>query len=173
VKFDTRGTVITLFTALGLTIPAYIGVFLTGVPTILSPAPALTVIPVLILSYWHLDYAVVFLPALLFLLWNPQLLRGEGKVPKRTYVLFVLLATLSVVDFVASWKWGLWYQGPQFTVIVCSINIAWIGFLILAFYRCLKTTSSFRTSLFVNWMLFAWLCWYAFPWLGELLYREH
>jgi len=37
-----------------------IGVFLTGVPTILSPAPALTVIPVLILSYWHLDYAVVF-----------------------------------------------------------------------------------------------------------------
>jgi len=114
VKFDRRSTVVTLNTALGLTIPASIGAFLTGVPTVLSPAPALTVIPALILSYWHLQFAAVLLPALLFLLWNPQLLRGEGKVPKRSYVLFALLAALNVVDLVVGWKWGLQYQGRQF-----------------------------------------------------------
>jgi hypothetical protein len=169
VKLDRRGTVITLLTALGLLIPASVWLFLSGVPTIFSPFPALTVIPALMLAQWHLEYAAVLPPAVLFLLWNPQLLRAEGKILKRSYVLFALVAVLSGVDFVLSWKWGLRYQGPPYTAIVCSINIAWIGFLSLAFRRCLNKAPSFRTSLFVHWMLFAWLCWYAFPWLGELI----
>lgn len=167
--FDQRGSAITLLTALGLTIPASLGLFLSGVPTIFCPFPALTVIPALMLSSWHLEWAAVLLPVLLFLLWNPQLLRADGKIPKRTYVLFALLAVLSALYLAESWKFGLRYQGPQLTAIICSINVAWIGFLSLAFRRCLKSAPSFRTSLFVHWMLFAWLCWYAFPWLGELL----
>jgi hypothetical protein len=169
VRFTRHGTVITLLTALGLIVPAYIGSFLSGVPTVFSPLPALTVIPLLMLVEWHLDYAVVLIPVLLFLLWNPQLFREEGKIPKRSYVLFALLVVLSVVDFSVSWKWGLKYQGPPYTAIVCSINIAWLGFLALAFGRTLKMATTFRTSLFLHWMLFAWLCWYAFPWLGELI----
>jgi hypothetical protein len=169
VKFNRRGTVITLLTALGLMIPASIGLFLSGVPTIFSPLPALTVLPAFILAQWHLGYAAVLLPTLLFLMWNPQLFRGEGKIPKRTYVLFTLFVALSAVDFALSWKLGLQYQGPQYTAIVFSINVAWIGFLSLALHRCFNASSSFRTSLFVHWMLFAWLCWYAFPWLGEMI----
>jgi hypothetical protein len=169
VKLGPLGTVITLLTALALLVPAPIGVFLSGVPTVFSPFPALTVIPALMLAQWHLEYGAALLPSLLFLLWNPQLFRAEGKIPKRSYVLFALLAALSAVDFVLSWKWGLQFQGPQYTAMVCSINIAWIGFLGLAFRRCLNTTPSFRTSLFLHWMLFALLCWYAFPWLGELI----
>jgi hypothetical protein len=169
VKFNRRDATITLLSALALTIPASIGVFLTGVPTIFSPSPALTVIPVLILLQWHLEYAAVLVPTVLFLLWNPQLFRGEGKIPTRSYILFALLAILSAIDFAASWKWALRYHGPQYAVIVCSINVAWVGFLGLAFRRRFKKTPSFRTSLFLHWMLFAWLCWYAFPWLGELI----
>jgi hypothetical protein len=150
-------------------IPASIGLFLSGVPTIFSPLPALTVLPAFILAQWHLGYAAVLLPTLLFLMWNPQLFRGEGKIPKRTYVLFTLFVALSAVDFALSWKLGLQYQGPQYTAIVFSINVAWIGFLSLALHRCFNASSSFRTSLFVHWMLFAWLCWYAFPWLGEMI----
>jgi hypothetical protein len=167
VKLDRRGTVFTLLTAMGLLIPASIGLSLSGAPTIFSPFPALTFIPALLLVQWHLEYAVVLLPALLFLLWNPQLFRAEGKIPKRSYVLFGLIAALSVVDFAVSWKSGLQYHGAKYTAIVCSINVAWIGFLSFVFRRGLNTTPSFLTSLFVHWMLFAWLCWYAFPSLGE------
>jgi hypothetical protein len=164
-----RGTLITLIAALALLVPAYIGSFSSGGPTVFSPFPALTIIPAMLLAQKHLEYVAALLPSLLFLLWNSQLLRAEGKIPKRTYVLFALVAILSAVDLAFSWKWGLRYQGLPHTTIVCSINIAWIGFLGLAFRRCLNTPPSFRTSLFLHWMLFAWLCWSAFPWLGELI----
>jgi hypothetical protein len=169
VRLIQNASLITLVSALALLGPASLGLFLSGVPTVFGPFPALTVIPALMLAQWHLEYAAVFIPAVLFLVWNPQLFRAEGKIPKRSYVLFVLLAILSAVDFAISWKSGLKYQGPPFTAIVCSINIAWLGFLGLAFRRTLKASTSFQGSLFLHWMLFAWLGWYAFPWLGELI----
>jgi hypothetical protein len=163
---------ITSIAGAGLLIPAAVGLglFLPGAPTVFSPLPALTVIPALLLSDWHnLGNAAVILPMLLFFLWNLQLFRGEAKVPRRSYVLLALLAVLTAIDFVMSWKWGLQYEGPKFTVAVCSVNIAWLAFLGLAFARTRKGPTSFATSLFLHWMLFAWLGWYAFPWLGELL----
>ena len=163
---------ITSIAGAGLLIPAAVGLglFLPGAPTVLSPLPALTVIPALFLDDWHnLGNAAVILPMLLFFLWNRHLFRGEAKVPRRSYVLLALLAVLTAIDFAMSWKWALQYEGPKFTVTVCSVNIAWLGFLGLAFARTRKGTTSFGTSLFLHWMLFAWLGWYAFPWLGELL----
>jgi hypothetical protein len=164
--------VITSIAGMGLLIPAAVGLglFLPGAPTVFSPLPALTAIPALFLSDWHnLGNAAVILPMLLFFLWNLQLFRGEAKVPRRSYVLLALLAVLSAIDFVVSWKWGLQYEGSKFTVAVCSVNIALLAFLGLAFARTRKGTTSFTTSLFLHWMMFAWLGWYAFPWLGELL----
>ena len=163
---------ITSIAGASLVIPAAVGLglFLSGAPTIISPLPALTAIPALLLSDWHnLGNAVVMLPMLLFFLWNRQLFHGEAQVPRRSYVLLVVLAVLTVIDFVASWQWGLHYEGPRFTVAVCTANIAWLAFLGLAFARTYKGTTSFTSSLFLHWMLFAWLGWYAFPWLGELL----
>jgi hypothetical protein len=161
-----RGVLITLLAASLLLIPSLIGSFLSGVPTAFSPFPALTVIPALMFSP-HFTYLAALLPSFLFLLWNPQLFREEGKIPIRTYLLFVLLIGLSTMYFVLSWKWGLRYPGPQFTAIVCSINVVWVGFLGLAFRRCSEKIPSFRTSVILHWMLFAWLSWYAFPWLGD------
>src|SRR5260370_14832087 len=88
--FSQRGTIITLLAALGLAVTAYVGLFVSGVPTIFSPFPVLTVIPALLLFRPPLDYVVVGIPALLFLLWNPQLMRQEGQIPRRTYILFAL-----------------------------------------------------------------------------------
>ena len=167
-SLSQSGAAITLLAAAALLIPASLGLFLTGAPTVFCPFPMLTAIPALMLAQWHLEDAAVLLPLTLFLLWNPQLFRGEGKIPKRSYILFAVLVGLNAVDFVLSWKWGLQYEGPPYTAIVCSINIAWIGFLGLALRRWLNTSPSFRASLFFHWMLFAWLCWYAFPWLGEV-----
>jgi ABC-type xylose transport system permease subunit len=163
---------ITFIAGLGLLIPAALGLglFHLGAPTVFSPLPALTVIPALLLSDWHhLGNAAVILPMLLFFLWNFRMFRGEGKVPRRSYVLLALLAVLAAIDFVVSWRDGLQYEGPKYTVAVCSVNIVWLAFLGLAFARTIKGTTSFAASLFLHWMLFAWLCWYAFPWLGELI----
>jgi hypothetical protein len=166
---SSKPAVITFVAGLGLLIPAAIGLLPSGVPTVLSPFPALTVIPALLFSDLHLVYVAVMVPMLLFFAWNPQLFRGEARVPKRSYVLLLVASALSLFDFVISWKWGLHYQSAGYTVVVCLVNILWVGFRGFAFARSWKGTSSFRWSVFVHWMLFAWLAWYAFPWLGELI----
>ena len=163
---------ITSVAGLGLLIPAAIGLglFISDDLTVFSPYPALTTIPSLILSEGHnWGNAAVILPMLLFFLWNSQLFRGVAKVPRRSYVLMAILTVPSVISFVVNWKSGLQYEGAKFTVAVCSVNIAWLAFLGLAFARTRNGTTSFGTSLFLHWMLFAWLGWYAFPWLREPL----
>jgi len=130
--------------------------------------PVLTVIPAFFLSSAGLHGIAVAVPTIFFLLWNPQLFRGGPEVPKRTYFLFGGAILLSIAWFVASWKFGLQYQGRRFTYSMCVINALWILFLGLLFARSRKGNQSFTSSLILHWLLFAWLAWYAFPYLGEL-----
>jgi hypothetical protein len=88
----------------GLLIPAVMGLLASGVPTILCPFPALTVLPAFFLSK-----VAVGVPTLLFFLWNPGLGRGETKVPKRSYTLLAVATLLSVLYFVSGWKLGVQY----------------------------------------------------------------
>ncbi len=160
----TKRAIPTLVAGLGLLIPASIGLLGSGAPTMLCPLPALTVLPAFLLS----AKVAVAVPTLLFFAWHPGLFRGEPRVPTRSYALFVVATILSVIYFVESWKWGLEYQGSRFTHLVCIVNIACVTSLGLAFARSWKGASTFKYSLFVHWILFAWLAWYAFPYLGEL-----
>jgi hypothetical protein len=49
-----------------------------------------------------------------------------------------------------------------------SGRVAHCRLLSLIFFRSLIVAPSFRTNMFFHWILFAWLAWFAFPWLGEL-----
>jgi hypothetical protein len=160
----SKTAVATMMAGVALLIPASIGLLISGAPTILCPFPALTVIPAFLFS----RYLAVAAPMVLFFAWHPGLFRGEGIAPKRSYVLLIILILLSVVDFVTSWNWGLQYQGSHHTYGVCAVNVGWVVFLTLAFARGWKKPSSFGFSLFLHWTLFAWLAWYAFPYMGEL-----
>jgi hypothetical protein len=151
-----------------LLVPAAVGLLPTGVPGILSPFPLLTVLPAFFLADVHLFSAVVAVPMLLFFIWNPQLFRGEPKIPKRSNALLAGAGVLSVIYFVTSWEWGLHYQGAHFVIAVALLNVAWFAVLAFGFVWSWRRGSSFNTSLFWHWMLFAWLAWYAFPYLGEL-----
>jgi hypothetical protein len=153
---------ITLLTGLGLLIPASVGL-LAGVPTVFCPLPALTVLPAFFLSW-----AAAIVPTLLFFAWNQGLFRGVANIPKRSYVLLATATVLSVIWFVGGWKYGLQFQGAHYTYAVCFANIAWLVFLWAMFGRSWKRESSFKTNLLLHWILFAWLAWYAFPYLGEL-----
>jgi hypothetical protein len=159
---------LTLVCGLALLIPAWIGLFLRGFPTILCPMPALTVIPAFLLANAGLYRIAIAVPVVFFFLWNPHLLRGRAEIPKRTYFLFVTTILLSIIWFVGGWKYGLEYRGSSFTYSVCVVNALWIALLCLLFIRSWKRNSSFPSSLALHWALFVWLAWYAFPYLGEL-----
>ena len=158
----------TFSTGLALVIPASIGLLWSGYPTVMCPFPLLTVLPAFLLSRLGMPYAAVAVPSLVFFLWHPGLFRGEGEVPRRSSVLLIAAIALSVADFAGGWKYVLQYQGAEHTRAVCLVNVAWAAFLVFAFARVWKVGSSFRMSLILHWLLFAWLGWYAFPYLGEL-----
>jgi hypothetical protein len=164
----SKSGVATIIAGLGLLIPASLGLLVSNVPTILCPFPALTVVPAFLLLDFNLSRVAVAVPTMLFFVWHPRLFRGAAKVPKRSYLLLIITTLLAVADFVASWSRGLRYQGPRHTYFVCAVKIAWVGFLITAFARSWKASTTFRFSLLLHWMFFAWLAWYAFPDLGEL-----
>jgi hypothetical protein len=102
------------------------------------------------------------------LCWQSSLFRGDPKIPKHSYVLFMGSTFLDILYFIFSWRWGLEYEGAHHTSVVCAVNLIWVCLLGVAFGRASRGASSFRLNLFVYWMLFAWLGWYAFPTLGEL-----
>jgi hypothetical protein len=110
---------VTFAAAATLFVPAWLGIFSSGIPTILGPLPALTSLPALFLANPGIYWIVVGIPSAIFLLWNPQLLRGVAKIPARTFVLFVLCASLTIFYFVGSWNFGIQYQGARFTYVMC------------------------------------------------------
>jgi hypothetical protein len=165
---SARSSVLVLLAALGLLVPAFVGLGLlpgTGSPTPLAPVPALTAIPALLLD--RFAYAALLVPSLLFLAWNPQLFRSNGKIPRRSFGLFVMTTVLSILYFALGWRDAAKYWGVTYTVTVCLVNAAWATLLGLWFHKRWNVTPAFAESLLLHWMLFAWLCWYAFPWLGE------
>jgi hypothetical protein len=164
----SKSTIATITAGLGLLIPASLSLLVTGVPTTLCPFPLITILPAFFLSGQGMLKLAVAVPMLLFFAWHPGLLRGDAKIPKRPYVLLIAVTLLDIADFVTSWNWGLQYQGAHYTHVVCTGNIAWAAFLVLDFARTWKKPSSFAYSLFLHWMFFASLAWYAFPYLGEL-----
>jgi hypothetical protein len=161
-----RSRLVTFIAGVALLVPASVGLLTSGVPTLLCPFPALTVVPAFFLDPGF-AWAVI-VPALLFFAWNPRLFQGSAKIPKRSYALLGVVMVLNVIWFVLGWKYGLEYQGRKFTYSVCAVNLCWATFLGVLFAHQRKGKASFRANLLVHWLLFAWLAWYAFPYLGEL-----
>ena len=159
---------ITSVAGLFLFIPSAMGLLITGYPTTLHPFPAITVLPAFLLASLHLWMVGAVVPVVIFFAWNPGLLRGEPRIPKRSFVLVGLAIIFSIVWFWIGWKYGLEYQGPRYVWVLCIINAVWLLTLGVLFARTWKAQPSFRTNLLLHWLLFAWLAWFAFPYLGEL-----
>ena len=154
-----------------LVIPAWVGAFLTGFPSLRAPLPLLTVLPALVLVETLSPTSVQLIavvPAGAFLLWNLPLLKGASTIPFRSRVLLGICTCLTVFYFIFAWPDGAKYQGITYTVAICVVNLLWVGLLWILLRQGIRTPSFLGNILF-HWMLFAWLSWYAFPWLGELL----
>jgi hypothetical protein len=106
-------------------------------------------------------------PALLFFAWNPRLLGGQVRTPKRTYVLVAIGVAVGVVDLIGSWSYGVRWQGLEYTLLVSAKSGACLAMLCILFFRSWKGEPSFVWNLALHWVFFAWLAWFAFPYLGE------
>jgi hypothetical protein len=106
--------------------------------------------------------------ALIFVVWSFPRLRIPTKLPLRSMILFTLVATLSLVLLRTSWLDGMQHQGGYHTRLLAVCN----GILLLALL-CLLFAGLRRPSPVVNLtfhtILFSWVAWSAFPWLGELI----
>ena len=127
----------------------------------------MTVLPALLLTAAHLWVLAATIPVIFFFLWNPGLLNGETQVPARSHYLLAAAALLNLVWFLVGWGDGLHYQGVPYTHAVLAINVAWVVVLTASMLISRKK-NSFASNLIFHWFLFAWLGWFAFPYLGEL-----
>lgn len=162
-----QSCLLTVAAGLSLLIPAAVGFLHSKVPTILYPFPALTVLPALALSSLELWAVAALVPPLLFFAWNPGLLRGMGKIPKRSNWLLIAMIVFSAFWFIIGWHDGIHYQGATYVHAVAIVNVAWVALLAVAFTRYGRY-ESFVVGVALHWALFLWLAWYALPYLGEL-----
>jgi uncharacterized membrane protein len=161
----TRSGIVTCISELALLIPGSLGLLLAGFPTVLCPFPALTIIPAFLLADWNYR-AALLVPVLLFFVWNPGLFRGAAAIPRRSFGLLAVATLLSAADFAIEWKLGLAYQGSHYTYL--AIEFVLVASVWALFIRNRRSAPSFKANLVLHWILFAWLSWYALPYLGEL-----
>ncbi len=140
----------------------------SGLP-ILSPMPVVIVWPLMVLADHHLGafgaVLALAIPSLSFWAWNPGLWRGEIKTPKRSFALLLVLTVFTAWYFKASWPDGVTYQGLRYTAAICAVNAVYLTVLWIIFIITRKKCS-FKMNVLTHWMLFAWLGWCAFPYLG-------
>jgi hypothetical protein len=115
------------------------------------------------LTFWYGSYVGI---PLVFLLWQPRLLRGESRLPVRNRLLLSIGTVLSALYYASHWRQGLQHEGLSTVVCWAAVNVVLIALavgLILRAYR----RPSFAANLLSQGMLFLWLTTFAFPILGD------
>jgi hypothetical protein len=151
-----------------------------SVPSLLTPLPfpwfwlmALSVGTVRMLGYpWEwltgISYLVVSVAlAVLFCVWCRPLFSGRPTGRKRTLATVASIILLSALWFYGGWGLGLKYQDYRYTLMTALGSLAF-AILTAILVASSRRADSFAWSLTVNFLIFAWLVTYAFPYLGEL-----
>ena len=102
-----------------------------------------------------------------FLLWSSNLWKGEKDIPRRSRNLAFAIFGLSVVWFMFVGQAGVQAQGLFHVIMVQGYNVM-IASLLLLLYRLNRAEPKFGVSYTYHWLMFAWIGWCAFPWLGAV-----
>ena len=171
---------VTLLSALSICGAAYLSVA-GNVPSLWSPFSVFAAVPAMVVYDWGtavLGWSPVAKAAwsglaslpvgAAFLAWSYPLFRGRDRAPLRSLVLAGASVVLSVAFFVYAWRDGVTHQGPRHTIAMAGYNLVSIGVVFWLFRRN-RASPSFASNLAFHTILFLWLAYCAFPWLGELL----
>ncbi len=104
----------------------------------------------------------------LYLVWSCYFINTNFKISKPTVILSIILIILSVILNISSYQYGVRYQGLTHTILMYSYNLIFLLFLALV-YKANKSNPNLNNCLGYNVLLFSWLGWCAFPYLGESL----
>ena len=135
-----------------------------GVPTLSSTYP----IPLVVPALFGVPPVVIALAyGACFVLWSKQLFQSYPEIPKRSVVLFVISCVVSCLCFASGWRFGVQYQGRRY--VLWTAALAFAGAVILTLLLVWnRRAPTFAKSAAFHAMLFAWLCTYAMPYLGEM-----
>jgi hypothetical protein len=140
-------------------------------PCVLAPLNVLMLLPVFVMEPFITvslgKLVTAMLVPIVFWLWCLPVLRGCPTVPRRSYVLLLCMMAMAVSALIYGFRFGVQYQGLGYVIGVVVISIAWWSSLIVFALVALRFPSNNRNIVF-HAMLFTWLAWYAFPYLGEL-----
>lgn len=154
--------IITVTGGLLLFIPAAQG-YIFGVPQPYAPFPLPFTFAILAFGF-----GATIIPSILFFVFCHRLFTGNPKTSIYIFGIAIILGILSIVWFILSWDYGTHYQGFSHTLTVLILNcVVYLSSLFLLIWG--KDRPSFPVAFTGQWLLFAWLTWVAFPWLGELI----
>lgn len=141
-------------------------------PGVLTPAPftflapAFLLEPVLSIGGDGIPWVPVLAAASFWLSAVPLLAR-PAKRPVFSYALYALTVPLSALFFLFAWHDGVNFQGTLYTAIVAAENAALVATLAVIAWASIRRPTAIKAWSF-HFLLFFWLSWVAFPWLGEM-----
>jgi len=150
----------------------------TGLPSLWSPYSLPVVIPAFMVgdSISNANFAgrELLLPllaavpvALAYVSWvSPQSSRSS-QIPTRSLAAFLIVAALVIIDFLIEWPYAMQYRGATHTYFMVGYNLAFLSGIALLRSRNRRSPSVAGVASFHG-ILFCWLAWCAFPYLGEL-----
>jgi hypothetical protein len=146
-----------------------------GVPSAWSPGPAAVVSPLLLVGELLLsagaprpfEFAGFLAVPVAFVAWTMPLRRRDDIAPRSRWAALVLgILALAFLPYGA--PYGLDYQGAAFVAAMVAENLLFAAALGAVAVRN-RRRPAFKTSLAFHLVLFGWLAWCAFPWMGELI----
>jgi hypothetical protein len=144
-----------------------------GYPKIYSLYSFTVVIPVFMLYALALPDPLLLLfaslpNALLFLLSTRSTAHENFKISRLFTGISASLVSLSIMFLFVAYDYGVKYQGLNHILFMYLFNGIFICSLIAA-YIANNRKPSINNALVFRVLLFCWLGWCAFPWLGELI----
>ena len=110
--------------------------------------------------------AITVVP-LLFFWWSRPVMRGDAILPTRSIALLFLAVISSAAWLIFGAEYGVEYQSRDYVLGVTVINaISWVVIGLLALIA--RRHPNYVYNLAFHTVLFAWLAWCAFPYMGEL-----
>lgn len=143
----------------------------SGGPTLYLPTSLAVFVPAIIIeAFFSSNFFMIFLGTITipitFMVFSYHLCIGELLIPNRSKIGSIILILLSSFYLVGSWEFGTHLYGKSFILTIYFFNLTIWGILLILYKLNLKKQTYYSNYLF-HWLMFAWLEWSAFPYLGE------
>jgi hypothetical protein len=142
-----------------------------GYPRIWAPFNLLVIVPAFLLGeQFSVDVALLIAPLsvpFFFLIWTMPATWIGPKPPKRTLIFAFFAVSLSVASLVLGYSYGVEYHGISYVIgTLITSALCWTAIAVAGITAVLKP--SVGRNLTFHIAFFAWLAWYAIPYMGEL-----